>query len=363
MSNALVEVIEFPSLGHAMLDGSQNLSQILDKSKIFGSSPAEPVIEDYYPSDKDIAEIDQQLALIFKGASAVFFSRGADGSLIRGLQGVPTGLSGRPVLFVGNHQLYGADMPLLIRQFLKEKDTLLRGLTHPLIFEGMSGAGAGAVSSSQNQSSMKNFLTKWGAVKVSPSSLLELLKMNASVLLFPGGAREAYHYKGEEYKLFWPEKTDFVRLAALYKAIIVPFAAVGAADSFRMIIDGQEALDLPVVGERFRRMNKLLPKARPGAGVSENFATPLSLPLPPSRNYFLFQQPFDTAALDIYDKKASRKMYEDIRGSVEEGLQLLLSFRENDPYKDFLPRTAYELATGEQAPTASLNSKTLTKTE
>jgi hypothetical protein len=33
--------------------------------------------------------------------------------------------------------------------------------------------------------------------------LIQLLKRNETVLLFPGGAKEALHGKGEEYKLFW----------------------------------------------------------------------------------------------------------------------------------------------------------------
>ena len=41
--------------------------------------------------------------------------------------------------------------------------------------------------------------------------------------------------RGEEYKLLWPEKAEFVRLAAASGAIIVPFAAVGIADRYRAI--------------------------------------------------------------------------------------------------------------------------------
>ena len=32
------------------------------------------------------------------------------------------------------------------------------------------------------------------------------------MLLFPGGAREAYMRRGEDYALFWPEKSEFVRM-------------------------------------------------------------------------------------------------------------------------------------------------------
>lgn len=36
--------------------------------------------------------------------------------------------------------------------------------------------------------------------------------------------------RGEDYKLFWPEKGEFIRLAVDSGAIIVPFSAVGIAD-------------------------------------------------------------------------------------------------------------------------------------
>lgn len=36
--------------------------------------------------------------------------------------------------------------------------------------------------------------------------------------------------KGEEYKLFWPEEPEFVRMAARFGATIVPFGAIGEDD-------------------------------------------------------------------------------------------------------------------------------------
>jgi 1-acyl-sn-glycerol-3-phosphate acyltransferase len=60
----------------------------------------------------------------------------------------------------------------------------------------------------------------------------KLLKANQQVLLYPGGAREVNKRMGEEYRLFWRDSPDFVRLAARCNAIIVPFAAVGADDAY-----------------------------------------------------------------------------------------------------------------------------------
>lgn len=38
------------------------------------------------------------------------------------------------------------------------------------------------------------------------------------------------NWQGEEYKLFWPNQPEFVRMAAQFGATIVPFAAVGEDD-------------------------------------------------------------------------------------------------------------------------------------
>lgn len=37
-------------------------------------------------------------------------------------------------------------------------------------------------------------------------------------------------WQGEQYKLFWPDQPEFVRMAARFGATIVPFAAVGEDD-------------------------------------------------------------------------------------------------------------------------------------
>jgi hypothetical protein len=43
--------------------------------------------------------------------------------------------------------------------------------------------------------------------------------------------------RGEEYQLFWrDDRPDFVRLAAKYNALIVPFAAVGADDAYNLLL-------------------------------------------------------------------------------------------------------------------------------
>ena len=41
---------------------------------------------------------------------------------------------------------------------------------------------------------------------------------------------EAKKIQGEEYKLFWPDEAEFVRMAALFGATIIPVGCVGEDD-------------------------------------------------------------------------------------------------------------------------------------
>lgn len=56
------------------------------------------------------------------------------------------------------------------------------------------------------RSAFRSFMAEFGAVPVSPFTCHRLLSNGEAVLLFPGGVREAYKRRGEEYQLFWPEK-------------------------------------------------------------------------------------------------------------------------------------------------------------
>ena len=181
----------------------------------------------------------------------------SDQTFVRGLDGIPT--DARPILFIGNHQLMALDMGVLVEELYREKDVLMRGLAHPAIFSSMRGGGGnddheekgargegeGRDKEGGNNASTspslprlpsflgnlrdsdddgdKNraprsanrfeaFMTEWGAVPVSGRNFFKLMSQGEAVLLFPGGAREAYKRRGEDYALFWPEKSEFVRM-------------------------------------------------------------------------------------------------------------------------------------------------------
>jgi len=186
---------------------------------------------------------------------------------------------------------------------------------------------------------------------VSGRNLDALLKSQTPTLLFPGGVREVYHKKGEDYQIFWPEKGEFVRTAAKHNSTIVPFAAVGVADSVEMVADSTEILNLPFLGDFVRSRTDLLPKAR----EQETFVAPVSVPRLPSRFYFLFLKPVQTNDLDYKDKKACQDAYDKIKADVEDGIAKLLKDRENDPFKDFGARVFYEAVNNRTAPQPTLS--------
>lgn len=127
-------------------------------------------------------------------SSPVFYSTGSSGAVMAGLGGIP---EGRPLLFVGNHQLFAADMYPMVQEFVKQKGMLLRGLAHPIIFAGGNVLSDnsrdplnGSRPNTEQASSFSSLLTTYGAVSVNARNMHKLLSLGEAVLLYPGGARE-----------------------------------------------------------------------------------------------------------------------------------------------------------------------------
>ena len=57
-------------------------------------------------------------------------------------------------------------------------------------------------------------------------------------LIFVLGGLQALKNRDERYTLIWPEKAEFVRMAARFGAIIVPFSAVGVEDGLNQVGSG-----------------------------------------------------------------------------------------------------------------------------
>ena len=212
----------------------------------------------------------------------------------------------------------------------------------------------------------------FGAVPVSGKNLYRLLAAGECVLLFPGGVREAFKRKDEKYALFWPSRPEFVRMAARHKAIIVPFAAVGAEDGFEVVADADDVKNLPFgVGDALLARARDVPSARAvdtrvteDGQAEEAFVQPLVVPRAPERYYFKFGRPIRTAHLvsardappsgedgDAEEARRVQETYDECRASVEDGIDWLLARRSEDPFRDTPGRVIWEAAAGKQAPT------------
>lgn len=291
--------------------------------------------------------------------SPVFLStRETDGAIIAGLDGVPN--DGRPMLLVGNHQTFAADTGVFIDALLSE-GRMVRGLAHPAVMRaGGGGAAVGAAARAGGGSGIANFMTRFGAVEVTGRNLYRLLAAGETALLFPGGVREAYKRRNEEYKTFWPSTVEFVRMAAKLRATIVPFGAIGVDDSVDLLLDANDILGMPILGERARAAAARMPQpARRDADDYEHlFVQPVSVPrsLTPPRLYFMFGRPIRLDDEDIRrpileDETAALKLYEDVHADVDRRLEYLLrEGRPSDPYRDFGRRVVYETISGKRAP-------------
>jgi len=298
--------------GHFILDQNVNLTEAIlyssmDPLKLVAQEKKyDPILDWKMPSREDMNQtLSTSIKQLEDSFSPIWLSTNAEGKRSFGVGHVPRE---GPILFVSNHQLLGADLGMLVAKLFKN-GIPVRGLAHPFIFQGATGGGPGSSSSlrksrelgrvpgieeptsddggNNSLQNMQNF-EEFGAVMVTPKNFYRLMQTGQNALLFPGGVREVFHGKDESYKLFWPEKVDFVRTAARFNATIVPVSAVGMADSFNFLLDSKELLDVPFLGERVKNFtDSVVPARFDSDNQDELFVPPLVAPGVPSRNYFV----------------------------------------------------------------------------
>lgn len=316
------------------------------------------------PTEIEIKKTYEAFKNIRDPSSPVYFSTLSDGTVVNGFDGLP---DDRPLLFVGNHQTLGFDTFVFVGDVLKEKNMMVRGLAHPLFAQvvnpdyfnefDLGPFTPGPASDPQILGLVGRLLTTFGAVPVSGKNFHQLLSGGEHVLLYPGGVREAYKMKDEKYQLFWPEQSEFVRMAAKFGATIIPLAAVGQEDGIEILFDGNDAKNAPIFGDYVKnQLERYVPKARKGVsgdvGIDGQMIQPLTVPKLPERFYFLMQKPIKLSPEDYNDREKCDEVYKQVKYGVESGIEYLRTKREEDPYKEFFPRTLYEMTqTGKTAPT------------
>lgn len=221
-----------------------------------------------------------------------------------GLECVP---AERPLVFVGNHTIFGLyDIPLLYLEVWRRHRILLHGLGDHLHFKVPGWAQT---------------LRYFGAVPGTRENGRRLLAAGESLLVFPGGAREVARRRDDKYRLHWKQRCGFACLAVEYGATIVPFAMVGAEEAWDIVLDAEDYLRGPagwLVDRLGVRREALWPVVR-GVGPT---------PLPRrARFHFHIAEPITTQHLNgcHEDRDACFTLRESVRQSVEASVSALRS--------------------------------------
>lgn len=233
------------------------------------------------------------------------------------IENVPTD---RPFVLAGNHTLMGIlDAPLLVFGLHQRRGILVRALGDHLHFRVPV---------------WRDMLARFGVVDGTVENVHALMRARESVLVFPGGSREVFKNKGEQYTLIWGNRSGFARLAIEHGYPIVPFAAVGADDMWDILLDSHELLDSPI-GSLIRRVS---PRADTVPPIIRGLG-PTLLPRP-ERFYFRFGKAVETAELAGRhgDEATCFAVREQVRRAIEDDLAALLVDREHDPDRALLPR-------------------------
>ncbi|KAK9053950.1 hypothetical protein SSX86_025025 [Deinandra increscens subsp. villosa] len=373
------QIRTFGDSGHALfLEEKFDLVTVIKGAGFYRRGKHTDYASDFMPpSSHEIKEIVDSSRWLDFATSPVMLSTLENGKIVRGLAGVP---SEGPVLFVGCHNMLGFEVAPMIRRFIIERNIIIRGVAHPMLFMKLK-EDRGLDLATYDVTRLL------GAVPASPSNLYKLFSLKSHILLYPGGVREALHRKGEEYKLFWPEQSEFVRMAARFGATVIPFGAVGEDDYAQLVLDYDDQMRIPFMKDYVKKTTEGSIKLRndtKGEVANQDLHMPVFLPKVPGRYYYLFGKPIKTEGksehfqnifsiiafiykLDLVlvsgrreelrNKERAHQVYVEVKGEVEKCLKYCKTKREKDAYRNIIPRLMYQAVHGleSQVPTFDLD--------
>uniref|UniRef100_A0A2P2LET9 Catalytic n=1 Tax=Rhizophora mucronata TaxID=61149 RepID=A0A2P2LET9_RHIMU len=333
----------FEDKGHFLfLEDNVDLVSTIKATSFYRRGKLHDYVSDYImPTASEFKKEYESNRWLLLATSPVMLSTCEDGKVVKGLAGVP---SEGPVLFVGYHMLLGFELAPLVLLFLLEKNVLLRGIAHSTMFSKLKGGIMPDIS-------QFDVFRLMGAVPVSGTHFFKLLSSKSHVLLYPGGVREACHRKGEQYQLFWPERSEFVRMAARFGAKIVPFGVVGEDDFAEVVFDYNDQLKTPFLGDYINSVREETKSVRTqfeGEVGNQDMHLPGMLPKFPGRFYYYFGRPIQTEGRkkELRDREKAHELYLQVKSEVEKCLAFLKEKREEDPYRNILARLAYQATHG-----------------
>ncbi|KAL1216933.1 Phytyl ester synthase 2 [Cardamine amara subsp. amara] len=316
------EVRKFEGNGQFLfLEDGVDLVSIMKLTYFYRRGKSIDYISDYIlPTLYELKEFEESQRLLTAIISPVYLSTLDNGTVVRSLAGIP---SGGLILYVGNHMLFGTEFYPAAIHFLKERNILVRGLAHPVMFTRKINSKLQLVF---NNMQLFDSVRITGAVPVSDINFYKLLRSKAHVVLYPGGVREALHRKNEEYKLFWPEHSEFVRIASKFGAKIIPFGVVGEDDLFKMVFDYNDQMKIPFLKNLIKEITQETMVLRTvkkengeeGEVGNQDLHVPGIIPQIPGRFYIYFGKPIETEGKEkeLNDKEKAHEVYLQVKSEA-----------------------------------------------
>lgn len=231
-----------------------------------------------------------------------------------------------PVLMVGNHGMMGTlDAAIMCFGLRQRLGIWPRGLADHVHFRIPA---------------WRDLFRAAGAVEGTHDGFRALMRIGAHVVVYPGGVGEVFKRKGEQYHLRWKERIGFAKLAIEAGCKVVPFSAVGADDSYSVLMGSDEMLKIPGAAALARRLKLKSDYVGLYRGLGLT-----ALPRP-ERYYFRFAPAIDAGrfAGAVTDENAWA-LRREVEAAVEAGIEDLLAIQADDPDRRFR-RRALPLAKG-----------------
>ncbi|MGB3519178.1 MAG: lysophospholipid acyltransferase family protein [Elainellaceae cyanobacterium] len=134
------------------------------------------------------------------------------------------------VMFVGSHNggLATPDLPMFLVDWFRRfgYDRTVYGLAHAKMW--------------QVYPAVAQVAAKVGAIPFYARNALAVLDQGASVLVYPGGGEDAFRPHRLRDRIYFNQRTGFVRLALWHSLPIVPFISWGAHDTLIVLGDCYE---------------------------------------------------------------------------------------------------------------------------
>lgn len=168
---------------------------------------------------------------------------------------------------------------------------------------------------------LSRYFRAMGVLPAAPDSISAALAAGRDVALWPGGDRDSLRKWTQRDEAVLAGRTGFIKMAIRSGVPIVPISTVGGPDSMPVLLGGRrvaKALQLDKVANL-----KVFPVALQAPwGISPAMLPEIPLP---TKIRTAFQDPIELATDPerADDEKYVQKMYDEVQGSIQHGIDVL----------------------------------------